>query len=159
MRVARCRLYLTAKSGDSWIKGRRERGEEKSAREREEGGRCFRTFHGSLQNVGDVNCARERDPAIVRSVGTVIFIIRRNPRPPLVSAVLFLLAAFRERIKEKESARDEEEERKRMKERKAGRKRERQTLWRGWEQGVVSSLSAPVSAAVYSADALLYSSV
>lgn len=45
-------------------------------------------------------CAR--DPAIVRSVGTVIFIIRRNPRPPFALAVLFLLAAFRERIKEKE---------------------------------------------------------
>lgn len=47
---------------------------------------------------------RARDPAIVRSVGTVIFIIRRNPRPSLASAVLFLLAAFRERIKEKERA-------------------------------------------------------
>lgn len=65
----------------------------------------------SLQNVGDVNCARERDPAIVRSVGTVIFIIRRNPRPPLVSAVLFLLAAFRERIKEKERAMKRKRER------------------------------------------------
>lgn len=80
-------------------------------KERREGGRCFRTFHGSLQNVGDVNCARERDPAIVRSVGTVIFIIRRNPRPPLVSAVLFLLAAFRERIKEKERAMKRKRER------------------------------------------------
>lgn len=54
---------------------------------------------------------RARDPAIVRSVGTVIFIIRRNPRPPLVSAVLFLLAAFRERIKEKERAMKRKRER------------------------------------------------
>lgn len=55
---------------------------------------------------------RARDPAIVRSVGTVIFIIRRNPRPPLVvSAVLFLLAAFRERIKEKEGAMKRKRER------------------------------------------------
>lgn len=34
---------------------------------------------------------RARDPAIVRSVGTVIFIIRRNPRPsPRVGSVVFI---------------------------------------------------------------------
>lgn len=102
-------MYLTAKSGDSWIKGRRERGEEKSAREREEGG-AFELFT-ALYKTSATSTARERDPAIVRSVGTVIFIIRRNPRPPLVSAVLFLLAAFRERIKEKERAMKRKRER------------------------------------------------
>lgn len=113
---------------------------------------------------------RARDPAIVRSVGTVIFIIRRKPPsvPSSALAVLFLLAAFRERIKEKERTREKEREsereRKREGERERARKRRggrrRNSVGRGsrWERGVVSSLPARVSA-VYSLDALLYSSV
>lgn len=46
-------------------------------------------------------------------VGSVIFIIRRNPRtsPRYVDVVLFLLAAFRERIKEKREREKRERER------------------------------------------------
>lgn len=70
------------------------------------------------QNVGDVsvNGPRERssDCSIEErererggregGVGSVIFIIRRNSRtsPRHIDVVLFLLATFRERIKEKE---------------------------------------------------------
>lgn len=70
----------------------------------------FSQLQNDKTSATSASTARARDPAIVRSkrrrglVGSVIFIIRRNPRtsPRYVDVVLFLLAAFRERIKEKE---------------------------------------------------------
>lgn len=80
-------------------------------------------------------------------VGSVIFIIRRNPRtsPRYVDVVLFLLAAFRERIKEK---------REREIERGKGSEREEQEVESGkrgcrWERGVVSPLPATVYSLLY----------
>lgn len=101
------------------------------------------------QNVSDVsvNGPRERssDCSIEEEeglVGSVIFIIRRNPRisPRHVDVVLFLLAAFRERIKEKEREGGNEGKSKRWS-REAGGSR--------WERGVVSSLPATVYSLLY----------
>lgn len=91
-------------------------GEEKSAR--------LVSNFSQLQNdktsaTSAVNGPRERssDCSIEEGegVGNVIFIIRRNPRtsPRYVDVVLFLLAAFRERIKEKKRERDRKRERER----------------------------------------------
>lgn len=86
------------------------------------GSRTFRSLENDKTSATSASTARARDPAIVRSkrrcgVGWQCYFYN-SPQPPVhpprhVDVVLFLLAAFRERIKEKERAGGNERESKR----------------------------------------------
>lgn len=137
-----------------------ERKKKKKRMERRKVRGGFELFTAPNDKTSSTSASTTRERSSDCSIGWQCYFYN-SPQPPYIPSprrVLFLLAAFRERIKEKERGRERERkaERETAKEyaRGKGRNRESRGVER-WEWGVVSSLPTPV----YSPTALLYSSV